>query len=111
MITLICVLVNVSCIDKFCVSSLSRLKVMLLYSLSCRCDIFHSDTLQDRCLRDIVSKVRWPFSKDLSFVFEISRAQLVLGCDEYSCLILCYGFYQEYLKPTAVMIGRTRSRG
>jgi hypothetical protein len=70
-ITLTCILMNVSCIDEFFISSLSRLRVMLLCSLSCKCSIFHSDTLQDRCLCDRVSKIRWSFSINLFFVFEI----------------------------------------
>ncbi len=109
MITLTCILMNVSCIDEFFVSSLSRLRIMLLYSLNCKCSIFHSDTLQDKCLYDTISKVPWFFSKDFFFVFEVSRAQLVLNCDKYSCLILCYEFYQRYLKSTRVVIKRIRS--
>jgi hypothetical protein len=90
-----CILMNISHIDELFISSFSRLKIMLLCSLSCKYSIFHFNTLQDRCLCDTVSKVHWSFSIDLFFVFEISHAQLVLVCDEYSCLILCYELYQR----------------
>ena len=55
------ILVNSSYIDKLFIPSLSRLRAMLLYLLSCRYNISHPDTLQDRGLCGTGSKVRLPF--------------------------------------------------
>jgi hypothetical protein len=98
MIMLTSMLMNFSYIDRLFISSLSRLRLMLLYLLSCRCSISHSDTLQDKDLCSTNTRMKKKMIKIL-FHQNFNKSHSHQSClDSFLHLLMLWSIIRSQIK-------------